>query len=773
MIHKPFIVLLLAAAQAWAMKRHAIVFTDGKTDDIMAHQILERDNQYHAIHFISEGVKNHQLVHDSIFTSRQFYHARKAVHHYVGSNVFSKAVSHEPVYDAAAYLLKKAPKVRTGIRDLPKHIAKHDRVDIFHHSPTPAAHVSYVLEKFAGQLDLYHLIHGYNSAQEDLVPGRGISEETWAFVETFKMRVLSHSPNALVIVTAGSSSFKKPSDGITVPMKPFMDLVPEFHIVTTMKDNFYARQMYNAMDAMGLSLPEEIKSFGGLQELVEEARKDDGSDRCTEARRLGNAFVDELIEAYGDQDTIILTRLQRSVRSAFNEPPKIEACDGMHLLHVLEARTNPVRFRNFRFYRAEKGDKIGIQPGSDEEGRNDGQSLFGLDGEYTSSRIEALLRGSVSPSAVSSGQYRKNLRLGESSSSNRLTRRSLYQKRKTQKQVAFALDIDGVLKHGNRVFPQAKAAIDRLVKDKIPFILLTNGGGYSEQKRAEALSKDLETTIDPDLLIFGRTPMRALAEKHKDDAVLVTGFDGGQRHILEKYGFNNVYTAAEIQHWNTHIFPFSQLRAEQCSKIHKINDQDIEFKAFFFLQESDDWGRDIQYALDIMSPPYGPMVGGKAKSQRNLKGSAEIPTLYYASADLLTIWSGITSPRLAMGALKLSLESIYDRLVTPRTGVHLKDLTVTYGKPSKLTYDYAVNTFRDKLGVTQATHDIWMIGDNPDVDIKGAKDAGWNSALVKSGVFQDGETPSHEPDMMVEDVMEAVECILSECPQWVKSKTSS
>ena len=33
--------------------------------------------------------------------------------------------------------------------------------------------------------------------------------------------------------------------------------------------------------------------------------------------------------------------------------------------------------------------------------------------------------------------------------------------------------------------------------------------------------------------------------------------------------------------------------------------------------------------------------------------------------------------------------------------------------------------------------DIYMVGDNPESDIKGANDNGWQSILLRTGVFQD------------------------------------
>lgn len=40
---------------------------------------------------------------------------------------------------------------------------------------------------------------------------------------------------------------------------------------------------------------------------------------------------------------------------------------------------------------------------------------------------------------------------------------------------AFAFDIDGVLKKGSTILPQARRALRLLEEEKVPFVLLTNG----------------------------------------------------------------------------------------------------------------------------------------------------------------------------------------------------------------------------------------------------------------------------------------------------------
>lgn len=50
-----------------------------------------------------------------------------------------------------------------------------------------------------------------------------------------------------------------------------------------------------------------------------------------------------------------------------------------------------------------------------------------------------------------------------------------------------------------------------------------------------------------------------------------------------------------------------------------------------------------------------------------------------------------------------------------------------------------------------------MIGDNAQSDIAGANVFGWNSALVRTGVYRDAMgPPAHMPTILVDDVEQAV-----------------
>lgn len=110
-------------------------------------------------------------------------------------------------------------------------------------------------------------------------------------------------------------------------------------------------------------------------------------------------------------------------------------------------------------------------------------------------------------------------------------------------------------------------------------------------------------------------------------------------------------------------------------------------------------------------------------------------------------------PRGAEIMIKACIESLY--------GWKLE--TEQYGKPYTFNFDYAEEYLR-KLAARRAIRvsNFYMIGDNPESDIKGAIDKGWVSILVSTGVF---DAEKHQNDSkypashVVKDFRAAIELI--------------
>lgn len=92
------------------------------------------------------------------------------------------------------------------------------------------------------------------------------------------------------------------------------------------------------------------------------------------------------------------------------------------------------------------------------------------------------------------------------------------------------------------------------------------------------------------------------------------------------------------------------------------------------------------------------------------------------------------------------------------------------GKPSKATYDYASSLLFSAIAAAREGHSnvdlhgrtnpsfdgrVYMVGDNPQSDIAGANGFGWESILVRTGVFRgkDESEAAHKPTVISKNVL--------------------
>lgn len=104
------------------------------------------------------------------------------------------------------------------------------------------------------------------------------------------------------------------------------------------------------------------------------------------------------------------------------------------------------------------------------------------------------------------------------------------------------------------------------------------------------------------------------------------------------------------------------------------------------------------------------------------------PFLAFSHGDLL--WGNdFSTARFGQGAFQTAIRAVYEET----SGRSLE--AVTFGKPQKLTYEYANELLKERvaeMGGNVEDLSIWMIGDNPASDIAGANQFGWSSALVSA-----------------------------------------
>ncbi|KAG5566840.1 hypothetical protein RHGRI_002398 [Rhododendron griersonianum] len=366
--------------------------------------------------------------------------------------------------------------------------------------------------------------------------------------------------------------------------------------------------------------------------------------------------------------------------------------------------------------------------------------------------------------------------------------RSFSRSRSSSERPSFgvAFDIDGVILRGNAPIGGSPRALGRLYDDsigtlKVPYVFLTNGGGVPESKRALELEKQLGVNILSSQVIQGHTPFKQLVKRwnlcwpvahltttfiHRFEKELVIAVGKGEPAVvMSEYGFKNVLSIDDYASCFDNIDPLGHFKkwttgnvSDQINTIRSsVCSQRVQ--AAFVVSDSIDWSRDIQVLCDILRT--GGLPGSKIAHQ---------PPLYFASDDL-EYQAVFPSERLGMGAFRIALESIFNR-------IHPNALEYTsFGKPNTCVFRNAETVLRelvhsssntiqsanDQIGGNHVFRTLYMVGDNPSVDIKGARQAGhpWFSILTRTGVFKGKENHDEYPaDLVVDTVEEAVDYIL-------------
>ncbi|ORZ22133.1 putative mitochondrion protein [Absidia repens] len=284
---------------------------------------------------------------------------------------------------------------------------------------------------------------------------------------------------------------------------------------------------------------------------------------------------------------------------------------------------------------------------------------------------------------------------------------------------------------------------------RIPFVLLTNGGGMTEAAKADQVSNLIDVKISPDQVILSHSPMQMLTKKYKDKRVLVVG--GKERtcaEVAKGYGFDNVVTPQDLHHWHNSLWPGSKPKFTTDAAHLDYSKTPIE--AVMMFHDSFDWGRDLQVMLDAVMCQDG-IIG-------TLKPDFTTQTMpvYFSNNDL--IWStDFPAPRLGQGAFKEALEGLYKALTNGKATL----ASESFGKPHGATYSYAeqIIALQHKMihGESCVPAHVYAVGDNPAADIKGANYYGWNSMLVRTGVHTSpGNSKEYPADVVCDNVLDAV-----------------
>lgn len=316
--------------------------------------------------------------------------------------------------------------------------------------------------------------------------------------------------------------------------------------------------------------------------------------------------------------------------------------------------------------------------------------------------------------------------------------------------LAFVFDIDGVLLQSKSPIPNAAKTLSLLQDLKVPYALLTNGGGMTELKRSKFLTSVLDfqgrTLVQEDQLIQSHTPLKTLAKRYKR-VLLIGGPDPEARELGLSYGFESVVRSIDLVKASPNVWPFQKFTDVELndyaldpmeSKVGVgLSKESEKIDAVVVINDPRDMGTELQVLLDILNSD-----GGHFGTSRSKFSSEPSVPIIWSNNDFL--WStGFPLPRFGQGAFRIAVREIYKQM---NNGLELND--DVWGKPHKIAFKYAETVLSNEwLKINKNTdmntppvfENVYMVGDNPESDIKGGNDYGWNTILLKTGVYKDGD----------------------------------
>lgn len=262
-------------------------------------------------------------------------------------------------------------------------------------------------------------------------------------------------------------------------------------------------------------------------------------------------------------------------------------------------------------------------------------------------------------------------------------------------------------------------------------------------------------------------------------------------YIVCSYGFARAVTPADILANNEKVYPFDGLRDSLHSQFRELPDgkrainpadpysknistDTLKIDKILIWNDPRDWSLDIQIIHDLLVSHKGFLgtiseKNGNTSLPNNGWQQDGQPEIWISNLDLF--WkTEYAVNRFGTGAFVDALKGVWTA-VTEGAELQYKAL----GKPSKHTYQYA----HDKLlhfssgkanleGDTNkvaALRRVYMIGDNPESDIRGANEFSpedgteWISILVRTGVWKQTiaeKEPRYKPTVIVDDVVDAI-----------------
>lgn len=312
----------------------------------------------------------------------------------------------------------------------------------------------------------------------------------------------------------------------------------------------------------------------------------------------------------------------------------------------------------------------------------------------------------------------------------------------------FVLSMDGVLLKGSKVIPEAPKALELLQERSIPWILMTNGGGISEADRAKVLTSKLGISVDVEQIVQSHTPITSVPNKENLTVLVLGGIRDQVRSVAEGYGFGKVLLSADYVKTDPSVSPFKNKETLEFGQL-VPNIKDLHVDKILVFNDPRDLWTDIQVVSDLL--------------RKN-------PETHVIFSNNDWLWANeYPDPRYGQGLVRFLFERLYEEEIG-------KPLNKTIlGKPTKFAYDFAHHVLINRslalsgLDTCNKTHlefgkevenshmkEVFMVGDNPASDIIGGYNYGWHTALVRTGVYRDGDKLPCPPTITGNNVYDVV-----------------
>jgi HAD superfamily hydrolase (TIGR01456 family) len=283
-------------------------------------------------------------------------------------------------------------------------------------------------------------------------------------------------------------------------------------------------------------------------------------------------------------------------------------------------------------------------------------------------------------------------------------------------------------------------------------ILISNGPGTESYKQT-MVAKLLNVSIEGERCILSTTTMQHIDCVKAGKRLLLCAEDSEScASYARNYGFKNWISIQDYALAHTHLNPCKAYTAPPGHSGDYYGEASLPIDAILILNIPDDWAEALQVCVDILRSKNGvPDVENEATDRQYVEIHSANPDFVYSASHSVE--------RFTLGSFRKCLEMLYFE----STG---RVLEVTFhGKPYLNTFNAGMellqkNATASNAGVIDA---IYMVGDNPLSDIKGANGAGspWVSCLVRTGCFKGGDNDSVNPAVIVKnDVEEVVDFVL-------------